>query len=83
MSSHDEEELLVRRRVALVVLVDDQFARGTGRPRGGAERRDAEVVPDRPVVTAPVDQLVDLIQMRNRVTTHVMPLHVVVARRIS
>jgi hypothetical protein len=73
VASQHEEELLVCGRVALVVLVDDQVARGMGRPGGGTEGRNAEVVPDRPIETAPVGQLVDLIQMRNSVTSHETP----------
>jgi hypothetical protein len=77
VASQHEEELLVCGGVALVVLVDDQVARSTGRPCGNTERRDAEVVSDRPVVTAPVRKLVDLVQMRNRVTSHEPPSVVV------
>ena len=73
VASQHEEELLVCGGVALVVLVDDQVARGMGSPSGNPERRDAEVVSDRPVVTAPVRELVDLVQMRNRVTSHETP----------
>jgi hypothetical protein len=56
------------------VLIDDQVARGTARPRRGTERRDAEVVPDRPVETTHVDQFVDLVHLRDRVTSHQTPI---------
>jgi hypothetical protein len=40
-----------------------------------SERRDAEVEPDRPVETTPVDQFVDLVHIRNRVTSHETPFN--------
>jgi hypothetical protein len=70
VASQHQEELVVCGRVALVVLVDDEVACGMTRPHGGTERRDAEVMPDRAVVTAHVDVLVDLVQMRDAVTSH-------------
>jgi hypothetical protein len=65
-----EKELLVSGGVTLVVLVDDQVARRTGRPGSHSERRDAQAVPDRPVMTAYVGKFLDLVQMRNQVTSH-------------
>jgi hypothetical protein len=50
VASQHEEELLVCGGVALVVLVDDEVALGTRCPGGNTERRDAEMVSDRPVV---------------------------------
>jgi hypothetical protein len=72
-----EEELLVRSGIAGVMLVDDLVTRGTSGPGGNTERCDAEVVSDRPVVTAPVRKLVDLVQMRNRVSSHEAPPSIV------
>jgi hypothetical protein len=43
----------------LVVLVDDPVAGGSGGPGVHAERRDAEVVADRPPRLAAVGDLVD------------------------
>jgi hypothetical protein len=60
------------------VLVDDQIARRTRCPSGSTESRDAEVMSDRPVETAPVRKLVDLVQMRNGVSSH-QPLSIVAA----
>jgi hypothetical protein len=77
VAAHDEKELLVSGGIVLVVLVDDGVARRTGRPSGHPERRDAQVVPDRPVVTACVRKFLDLVQMRNRVTSHGPPIVVV------
>ena len=52
-------------------LLDDLIARRAGGPRRESERRDAQMVADRPVEgEAPVGQLVDLLQMRNRLPTH-------------
>src|SRR5205807_8203297 len=62
-------QLLVR-LVRLVVLVDDSVARLTGGPRVDSEGRDAEVVPDGSPWFAPVVDLVDLVEVRDRATTH-------------
>src|SRR5262249_58112300 len=70
VAAHHKEELLVSGGVILVVLVDDKIACGAGCPGGHSERRDAQMVPDRPIVTACVRKLLDLVQMRNRVTSH-------------
>jgi hypothetical protein len=47
------------------VLVDDEGARGTGRPSSYSKRRDAQVVANRPIVTACVAEFLDIVQMRN------------------
>src|SRR5439155_428325 len=70
----DEVELLVPVRFVLVVLVDDPVARGTCRPRVDAEGRDAEVVPDGSHGTPAVVDLVDLVEVRDRVRSHMTPL---------
>ena len=67
----DEVELLIL--VRLVVLVDDPVARVVARPRVDAEGRDAEVVADGSPRTAPVVRFVDLVEVRDRVTTHKTP----------
>jgi len=50
-----------------------ELARVAARPRVDAEGRDAEVVPDWPPGTAAVADLVDLVKLRDRVTTHKTP----------
>ena len=70
VAAQHEKELLVSGGVVLVVLVDDGVARDMGRPSRHSERRDAQVVPDRPVVAPDVLELLDLVQMCNRVTSH-------------
>src|SRR6266545_5536423 len=70
VAAQDEEQLLVCCRVALVVLVDDEVSRCMGSPGGHSERGDAQVVSDRPIVTACVVKFLDLVQMRNRVCSH-------------
>jgi hypothetical protein len=47
-----------------------------GDPRRHAERRDAQVMSDRPKVTAGVGEFLDLVQTRNRVSSHGLPLPV-------
>lgn len=49
-----EKELRVSGGVVLVVLVNDEIARGMGGPGSRSERRNAQVVSDRPIVTARV-----------------------------
>ena len=68
MAPHDEEKLLVGRRVAGVMEVDDQVTRGVADPRTGAERRDAQLEADGSVESACVGELLDLVQMRYCVT---------------
>src|SRR4029077_10289832 len=70
VAAEHEKELLVSGGVILVVLVNDEVTRRTGRPGSHSERRDAQMVSDRPVVTADVRKFLDLVQMRNRVTSH-------------
>src|SRR5262249_20877792 len=70
VAAQHEKELLVSGGVILVVLVDDEVARRMGRPGGHSERRYAQVVPDRPIVTADVRKFLDLVQMRNRIPSH-------------
>ena len=60
----------MRVRLRLVVLVDDPVARVAGGPCGDAEGRDAEVMADGPQRLAAVVQLVDLVEVGDRVTTH-------------
>jgi hypothetical protein len=70
VAAQDEKEFLVSGGVVLVVLVDDGVARGVGSPSSHTERRDAQLVPDRPIVTACVLEFLDSVQMRNHVTSH-------------
>ena len=68
----DEVELLAPVvRVRLVVLVEDPVAHLAARPRVHAERGDAEVVPDWAIGLAPVVELVDLVEVRDLIATHV------------
>ena len=69
----DEVELLGR-LIRLLVLVDDAVSGSSPRPRSGAEGRDAEVVAHRAVWRPSVVDLVDLVQMCNRVIDHRNPL---------
>jgi hypothetical protein len=57
----------------LVILADDPLARGTRGPCVDSEGRDAEVMAYRPPGTAVVVDLVNLVQLRDRVTTHQDP----------
>jgi hypothetical protein len=52
------------------VLVDEPVAHLSSRERIDAEGRDAEVEPDRPPGTAAVTDLVDLVNLGQRVTAH-------------
>ena len=52
VAAQHEKQLLVRGAVALVVLANDEVTRRAGRPGSRSERCDAQVVQDRPVVTA-------------------------------
>ena len=70
VAAQHEKELLVRSGVVLCVLVDDEVARGTGRPSSYSERRDTQVVSDRPIVTACVAEFLNIVQMRDLVTNH-------------
>src|SRR5215831_15534996 len=70
VAAQHEKEFLVSGGVILVVLVYDEVTHSTGRPSSHSERRDAQVVSDRPIVTACVRKFLDLVQMRNRVTSH-------------
>jgi hypothetical protein len=67
--AQDDVELLVRVLV-LRVLVDHAVARVGRRPGVDAEAGDAEVVPDRPHRDAPVVELRDVVDARDRVTVH-------------
>src|SRR6185312_4616964 len=65
-----EVELLVSVVLALVVLIDDSVACLATGPGVNAEGRDAEVVADWSRRTAPVADLVDLVEVRHCVATH-------------
>jgi hypothetical protein len=67
----DEVELLLLvLRVGLVVLIDEPVARFPRGPGVDAEGLDAEVMPDRPPRTAPVRDLVDLLEVYRREPAH-------------
>jgi hypothetical protein len=53
---------------------DLQARPGVARLGSRSERRNAEVVPDRPIVTARVRELLDLVQPRNRIPSHGLPI---------
>jgi len=59
VTAQHKKELLVSGGVILVVLVDDEVARSAGRPSSYSERRDAQFMPDRPIVTARVSKFLD------------------------
>jgi hypothetical protein len=42
-------------------------------PRAGAERSDAEMMPDRSIEITPIGQFFDLVQMRHRNLVHQKP----------
>jgi hypothetical protein len=77
VAAQHEKELLVSGGVVLIVLVDDEVAGSAGRPSSHSERGDAQVMSDRPIMTACVAEFLDLVQMRNRVNSHglVRPSH--------
>ena len=67
----DEVELLLQvLLLRLVVLVDEPVARLAGGERVDAEGGDAQLVPDGPPGTAPVADLVDLVDVRDCVLAH-------------
>jgi hypothetical protein len=67
----DEMELFLPvPHLGLIVLVDDPVARLASGPGVDAEGRDPEVVSDRPRSTAAVADLVDFLELRHCVTTH-------------
>jgi hypothetical protein len=70
VAAQHQEELLISGGVALVVLVDDALARRACRPSSHSKRRDAQVVSNRPIMTACVGEILDLVQLRDRVTSH-------------
>jgi hypothetical protein len=70
MAAQHKKELLVSTGVVLVVLVNDPIARGARSPSSHSEGRDAQVMPDWPIVTACIAEFLDLVQMRNRVISH-------------
>jgi hypothetical protein len=76
MAAQHKKELLVSTGVVLIMLVNDPIARGARRPSSHSEGRDAQVMPDWPIVTACIAEFLDLVQMRNRVISHglVLPL---------
>src|SRR5215831_2977120 len=67
VAAQHEKELLVGGRIAFLVLVDDEVARGAGCQGSHSERRDAQVLPYRRVVTSCVREFVDLVEMSNSV----------------
>ena len=73
MPLRDEVELLVP-VICLVVLVDEPVTGSAGRPRRSAEGGDPQVVAHGAVGRAPVVDLLDLVQVCNRVVDHRNPL---------
>ena len=80
MTAQHEKEFLVSGWVVLVVLVDDAVTCSIGRPSSHSERCDPQVMSDRPIVAPCVCELLDLVQMRNRVTSHGPPIVAVGSR---
>jgi hypothetical protein len=60
MAAQHKKELLVSTWVVLVVLVNDPIARGVRSPSSHSEGRDAQVMPDWPIVTACIAEFLDL-----------------------
>ena len=56
------------------MLVNDAVARRARSPSSHSEGRDAQVVPDRPIVTTCIAEFLDLVQMRNRIISHGLAL---------
>src|SRR5262245_10754831 len=66
VTADDEVELLL----VVVVLRDHAIARLATRPGVDPQRRDPEVVPHRPQAAAAVRDLVDLVELRRRISVH-------------
>src|SRR5688572_23749035 len=73
MAAYHEEQLLVGGRIARIVFVDHEVTGRAGRPHAGAECRKPQMEAYRPVVTACVVELLDLVQVRRLPTSHSGP----------
>jgi hypothetical protein len=81
VAGQDEVELLLGVGLVLGVLIDDPLAGLAPDERVDTQRRDAEVLADRPVRDPPVTLLRDLVEPRRGIGAHPIPPFASAARQ--